>query len=359
MGLPLALVVVLAAAPPAARGADAPAIVWQAPAGCPGEAELRAQVDALLVGAPAGVGRDIAIDLRVEPLADGRWRLDASMRGPDLAGRRSLEAGRCAELVEAAALLTAIAVYPELAAAAEPLVPAAPSAVEPSPGSAAPPAVEPSTGPADPVPPAPESHVSSNMSATTSAESAPAAPPRPALRWPLALAAGPGFGAIPGVSPLLLKFSAGVRGRRWSVVLGQTFWLPRDLPAPADPAVGGRLWLWAAGLRACGIPGRGRLEFPLCGGVEAGVLTGRGIGELVSAQRVTSAWVALSAGPGLAVRLAPRLALTLGVDVLVMLAYPRLQIPGRGTVCCAAPVGALATAGLELRLGRTDPGQRF
>lgn len=345
----LALAGVLAAAPPGASDPRAPVLVWHAPTGCPGEPELRAQVDALLAGAPAGVGRNVTIELRVEPLPGGRWRLDAAMRGPGIEGRRSLEADRCHELAEAAALLSAIAVYPALASGP---ADAPPAAVVP----AAPPA------PRDPAPvmaPPPEAPAivsadSSDMPLKPPSTPAPAAwPPQ---RWPLAVAVGPGFGVLPGVSAVL-SASAGFGGRGWSVALRQTFWLPRDLPAPGDPTVGGRVWLWATGLRACGIPTLGRVELPLCAGVEAGVLTGSGTGDLQPARTVTSAWAAASAGPGLAVRVAPRLALTLGVDVLVVLAYPRLQIPGRGTVCCDARVGAIASAGLELRFGR-DP-QRF
>ncbi|HEY8377150.1 MAG TPA: hypothetical protein VIK91_11705, partial [Nannocystis sp.] len=199
------------------------------------------------------------------------------------------------------------------------------------------------------------SHDSSDMFQKTS----PPRPPARSLQFPLTFAVGPGLGAISRTAAVV-RLAVGVRRRNLGVVLGQSVWLPRDLPAPGDPGVGGRVWLWSTGLRACAHPGRGRLELPLCAGVEAGVLTGKGIGALIGARRVTSAWAAASLGPGALVRLTPRVAFTLGLDLLIILAYPRLQIPGRGTVCCAARLGALATAGLELRLGAVRrSGQRF
>lgn len=169
------------------------------------------------------------------------------------------------------------------------------------------------------------------------------------LKGTLGLGAGIGAGALPGVSALL-RAAFGLRGRRWAVVLTQSFWLPRDLPAAEDERVGGRMWLAATGLQGCGIVGKGRVEAPLCAGVAAGAMRGRGIGELAASYRATSAWAAATAGPSLHVRVAPRVALTLGAELLVMLTRVRFEVAQRGEVCCSAPVGATATAGVEVRL---------
>ncbi|MDC0723609.1 hypothetical protein [Nannocystis bainbridge] len=177
----------------------------------------------------------------------------------------------------------------------------------------------------------------------------PPARPQAARRATLGLGAGIGAGALPGVSALL-RAAVGLRGRRWSVAVTQSFWLPRDLPAAEDERVGGRMWLAATGLRGCGIVGKGRVEAPLCAGVEVGALRGQGIGDLATSYRATSVWAAATAGPGLHVRVAPRVALTFGADLLVLLTRPRFQVAGRGDVCCSAAVGATATAGVEVRL---------
>ena len=238
-------------------GGGAPAISWETPAGCPDEMEVRAQVDALLAGAPADAARDVQVHLRVDALPDGGWRLQVTMSEPGGAGRRSLDAASCGELAEAAALLTAIAMHPDLVPLATSgeatLVP--PVRPEPAP---APAIVAPvtATTPAKPVAPA--------VVATPAPEVSPAPTrPRRSLRWPLGVRAGVGLGAVPGVAALL-RLSTGVRGRRWGGELAQSFWLPRDFPAAGDARVGGELWLWAAGARGCGYAGPERVEVPLC-----------------------------------------------------------------------------------------------
>jgi hypothetical protein len=295
-----------------------------------------AQVDSLLAGGTAAHG-NVQVDLRVASVKDGHWRLDATIRGPHGAGQRSLDAADCRELADAAALIAAIALRPDLARA-PPAEPDAPVFVVPPPPGVVSAAAEPAV----------------DQPVRFSAPVADVAPPlvtrRPdPLRWPLGVRIGAGLGALPGVTAVL-RLSAGVRRRRWGVELTQSFWLPRDFPAGGDPHVGGKLWLWAAGLRGCGIAGPARVEVPLCAGIEAGTMVGRGIGDLAVVHDVTSAWVAASAGPGLRIRVARRLAVTLGIDLLVILGRPRLQVVGRGTVCCDAPVGMTASAGLEVRL---------
>ncbi|MCY1064481.1 hypothetical protein OV090_06900 [Nannocystis sp. RBIL2] len=370
------------------QGPVMPEVRWEAPPGCPDEASVKAQIAALLARAPARTGQAPQVNLRVEALPGGRWRLDATITSREGQGRRSLEGDRCEALAEAAALLTAIAAAPELQQAAGPLpeeapgssvqeapggpaanqaapggpasqdapkgpaagaeVPGSQAAVpEPAPGS---PAEAPETG----WPPGAEGELEPELpGAGTGRETRSGAPapirPRNPPKATLGLGAGIGAGALPGVSALL-RAAVGLRGRHWSVALTQSFWLPRDLPAAGDPDVGGRMWLAATGVQGCGIVGKGRVEAPLCAGVAAGVLRGRGIGDLAASYRATSAWAAATVGPSLHVRVAPRVALTLGAELLVMLTRVRFEVAQAGEVCCSAPVGATGTLGVEVRL---------
>jgi hypothetical protein len=347
----------LAPGPSPAAGPTMPEVRWEAPPGCPDEAWVRAQIAGLLARAPAGAGQAAQVNLRVEALPSGRWRLDATISSGAGQGRRSLEGDRCEALAEAAALLTAIAAVPELQQAAPPVQPVQ----EETPGTAVPPPVPPAPvqeeGPAGP--PAPEidaGELEPELPVPSATPPPPAETParaparrRPAPKATLGLSAGLGAGALPGVTGLL-RAAVGLRGRHWAVALTQSFWLPRDLPAAEDESVGGRMWLAATGLRGCGIVGKGRVEAPLCAGVEAGVLRGRGIGDLAASHRATSGWAAATVGPSLHVRVAPRVALTFGADLLVMLTRARFEIAGRGEVCCGAAVGATATAGVAVRL---------
>ena len=316
----------------------APEVVWQAPPGCPTEAAVRDRVAALLAGTEGIAGA--AVELQVEALADGRWRLHASLRGPSGDGERTLDADNCDALAEAAALLSALAAQPSLAGTVPP--PSATGTVPPPPvdrlQGEPPRAAEreppPAVGPAQEAAPAPRS-----PSAT-----------RPRARWGL-LAVGGGVAIGVLTTPMaVLRAAGGVRGRRWSVALTQTFWLPRDMPSAETGDIGGRMWLWAAGLRGCGIPVDGRVEVGLCGAVEAGAVTGRGIGALTQSVRQTSAWLALTGGPVVGIRLGARVRFTLGVDLLVVAVRPHFAVIGGGEVCCGARVGGRGLLGVELRL---------
>ena len=85
-------------------------VQWDAPAGCPDGAAVRARV-VRLVGEEAA--RKARLTARAAVRAEGgRWALELELAGETGAGRRSLSAGRCEELAGAAALVIAIAVDP-------------------------------------------------------------------------------------------------------------------------------------------------------------------------------------------------------------------------------------------------------
>lgn len=319
---------------------------WDAPAGCPDQAALERQVAALLAGHPAPADGGPRLAFRVERRGD-QWLLHGEITGPR-GGQRELGATSCAELVEAAALITAIAVDPSFA---DPTVVPAPPPTPASPAitGAEPPATLPGAPPiATREPPA----IVPRAPPATTVRDPPARPStRPGSRPGalLGVAGGLGLGALPAPAGLL-RISLGLRGRAWSVALQPELWLPRDGLVAGAPEVGGRFWLAAVGVRGCGILRAGRLEFPLCAAISVGAMSGRGIGELTAPRRQISPWVAASAGPGLRVPLTRRLGFTVAADLLVVLARPRFEVPGRGRACCDDPVGGQFTAGLDLRL---------
>jgi len=103
----------------------APAVdlTWDAPAGCPPQAELERQISTLLAGhAPADDRPRVAF--RVERRGP-QWLLHGEIHSAQASGRRDLGAATCAELVEAAALIVAIAVDPSFVPG-EPAVPPPP-----------------------------------------------------------------------------------------------------------------------------------------------------------------------------------------------------------------------------------------
>jgi len=297
---------------------------WDAPADCPQQAAIERQIAALRLDRPAPASPP-RVAFRVEPRGD-RWHLVGEISGTTNNGTRELSAATCAELAEAAVLITAIAIDPDPGAAA-PVVPApAPLVPPPTPATVA-------TVAREPAPPA-----------------APLAAPRPRPGATLGLAAGLGLAALTAPTGLL-RLALGLRGERWSLALTQDFWLPRSIDA-ASGAFGGRFWLWAAGLRGCGILRAGPVEVPLCATVAAGVMTGTGIGALSTATTRRSPWAAVAAGPGLRVPLGRRLGLVFAAELLAIVARPRFEITDRGVICCGATLGGQFTGGLEIALGR-------
>src|SRR5690606_16160482 len=112
--------------------------------------------------------------------------------------------------------------------------------------------------------------------------------------------------------------------------------------------VGGRLLLAAGAVRGCGVPRWRQLEFPVCGGVELGLM--RGVGRGVADPRpANDLWLALQLGPGLAWAPTRHLALTAGLDLLVALRRPGFHVAALPELARARPVGVRPMVGLEFR----------
>lgn len=308
-----------AAAPvEAAVPAAMPVVTWRAPPGCPTEGEVGALVVKALGGAPPE--RAVRAELLAEPLLGGRWRLHA--RGIAIA--ETITDG-CASLAEAAARAIAQAARPGATIAssdgAAAGVDAGPVVATPRPTSATSPVVTP---PPPKVPPARK-------------------------RWGLLqLAGGIGLGILR--SPFgVLRASGGVMGDKWSVGLTQVFYLPSEMRSPSDPSVGGKMWLWATGVRACAIPVRQVVEVNMCAGLEAGAVTGRGIGAVEVSRRQTAGWMALTGGVASGLLIGKRLVLTAGMDLVGVVVRPHFTVDGSGEVCCGT-LGLRALAGLQVRL---------
>jgi hypothetical protein len=106
--------------------------------------------------------------------------------------------------------------------------------------------------------------------------------------------------------------------------------------------------MWAIAARGCGVPRWGRLELPLCVGVEAGALEGDGVGATVRPQHARRPWVAVTAGPAIAFVPIPRLALLAGADIVVPAWRARFLV-GDELVHRPFAIGVRAGVGVELR----------
>lgn len=356
-------------------------VQWDAPAGCPDGAAVRARV-VRLVGEEAA--RKARLTARAAVRAEGgRWALELELAGETGAGKRSLSAGRCEELAGAAALVIAIAVDPRAVlagaevggpageatgeeAGAEDMagetgvVPEAPEAAD---GAGGAPGQDDVAGGAG-EPRAPGQGVSREGGSDDMAGGAGSAGPDevvpetgakgqvaargPGLRFGLRAAAGVGFARIlPGPSAAV-GLTLSLAGRGWRAELGGIYAPP---VVGGSTQIGGVFQLGAVELRGCPALRRGRFELPLCVGLQLGAMQGSGRGSgLTATYTARSLWLAATLGGALAWRPRERFGLWLQVDAIGALVRPSFVTVGGATVHEAARFGGQALAGVEVRL---------
>jgi hypothetical protein len=101
---------------------------WQAPAGCPSQAQLEKAVLSGRLDREAAPGRQVSAKVLVEQRADGTFRAVLTTRAPEGGGTRELEGESCDAIASASAVVLALALDPPT----EP-VPPPPTPVEPEP----------------------------------------------------------------------------------------------------------------------------------------------------------------------------------------------------------------------------------
>lgn len=305
-------------------------IEWNAPPECPAPAELRANVVQLLGGeltrepvrAHATVvheGQGYAAEL---VLAVGEQRSE-----------RRLEARGCAALADAVAVVVAVTVDPVQALAADEQV------AVPEPEPIAEPIAAQTVAPID-VPMIPSAPVSTT-----------AAPPK-RVRAPgvhVRVFGGVDYGATPKTTGAI-GGAIGLRGRWWRAEIDGSFAFARTAALPGMSEITARLSRWSIGARGCGVPTRGRVEVPLCAGIEAGQIVGRGTGATRAKDSAARPWIAAVVGPALAIAVVPRLAIVVGADAVVPLWRATFQI-GEQAVHRPQRIGVRGLVGVELRLG--------
>ena len=96
-----------------------------------------------------------------------------------------------------------------------------------------------------------------------------------------------------------------------------------------NPSVRGRYVGWGLGARGCWVGTASILEFPLCGGFEAGQIIGEGV-NLPVRDVARLPWFALVAGPALVVRPVRRFGVWIDPDAVVSLARARFETERSG-----------------------------
>lgn len=326
MGASLALLVTLADV----NGLE---LAWEAPPECGTRDEVQAAIETLL---EAGTTRTDAVVATGHVTArQGEYFLTLDLREGDHHQRRELSAVSCDELRHAAALIVAMTVDPRLGSAPR---------SEPSPAALPEP------------PPEPDSEAAATRPASPPPPDAPfvpsTAPPRPVRTPPwvgLGVSGGLGLGALPGPAGVA-SVSVVLGGRWWRAEFETGPWFPRTTTSPTRPSIGARVWAWGFALRACADPAWQRVSFPICGGIDAGPMLGRGRGTVRSIGG-TSAWAAATLDAGAVFWPIPRWGLSLRVRGHVALRRPQFAIEPSGEILhTASQVGGQVLAGVLVRL---------
>lgn len=246
---------------------------YRAPSGCPSEARLIEQVEALLqhpLESKVGV-RAVSVELDSAP---DLFQLHLGFSGGEQDLDRVLEDPDCAALIEAAALIIAIALDPE-----------AMGEVEPPPGRPRPPPIDGLLAPGIPF-------------------------EIPYPRLGLSVFGGLDLGR--GALGADLSVAGAILWSRLRFELQLLWALPRTV-------LGGELGLYAAQGRACiDLLGLGALELPLCPGLELGALERR-VGPAAVQREL---WVAATPSLSLVALLTGHLAIRLEAQGLVPLSAP-------------------------------------
>jgi hypothetical protein len=326
-----------------ARPSPVVELSWTAPAECPDREAVLAEI-VRLVGRPLGQDptRTLNASGRIDRRPDGGYRLELELLLEGSHARRELDARSCDTLLVPAAVMVAVAVDPPtpddttqpLAVPEAPPPPPQPlgDAEEPTPPRRIADARDPQ--PTDPIPPRP-----------TSAASGPRREPeRP--QAVLGVAGGMAIGVVPRVGASL-EGGVGVLLPRIRIELEGVHLFRRRVFGPlAD--TGGELRITAARPAACARLGGPRVEVPLCGGVELGVLRAEGFG--ISDPTIQRhSWLAILAASGLAVRLRPWLALRIRAGMALSLLRREFTLLGASVATTGVVDGRLGL-GLEVRL---------
>lgn len=286
-----------------ARADELAGLEWDAPPECPSESEVRSAVDQWLT-APAGELDLRAIHASARVRADpGGFRLELTFESKSGTGHETLVAPKCETLADIVALKVALAADPVGA-------------------------LETAAGPPD------EPH----RAKTKRREHA----------YGLRITGGAGFGPLPGAGPAAaLVGSVHFRGAR--IELGAGYWFPESAHYESLPSVGADFTLVAGMVRGCAAPRLGAVELPICGGLEAGDLRGKGFG-VPTVEAADRPWIALVFGPAIAIPVADPVFLWLEGDAVLGLIRPSGYGVRNLETLYAPEIGAARVwAGLEVR----------
>lgn len=289
-------------------------LTWQAPAQCPDEAAVNAQIDAFLEGS---VVPEEEVRADVEVIRERtEWvaTLQLSIGGDSEV--RELRDPACDLVATASAFVIAAAVAPEFPVRDE----------------------------AKPYPVSEDQTAPTNVASPQSTADPVAEPSSRGVRGFARLVAALDLGSLarPAVGP---RLSAGLDWGRWRLEFPATL-LPAGRASTGSGSVATTLWI--VGARGCRAFGTEPVEVPLCVGVEAGRFVARGRG-FDDASTARAPWVAPTLDCGLRWTFLDPFGLNLAAGVVVPAHRPRFDVEGFGLAHRSNAAAFRAELGFEVR----------
>jgi hypothetical protein len=277
------------------------AIVWNAPAECPGLDALKGEVRRV-AGPVSPPSEPLSAEATVRRGPGTSWQLTLTTRAGARAGERRLAGADCGELMHAAALVMALMINPQASIVPEP--------------------------PPPPTPP-------------------PLPPPIAERRYAAGADVVVGSGALPGIAPGIgLRFAAAAGAL--SAELRASIWASRSTESSSAPGTGGSFNLVDGAIAGCARARRARRLSPgVCVGASIVRLHGTGYG--ITDPGADAAWWSVAfAEANLRIRLTPSNAVRLAAQGLVPLGRPTFALGGVGQVFEPASFWLRGTLGWEL-----------
>jgi hypothetical protein len=266
---------------------------WEAPSGCPGRDAVLDRTRALTAhtatpGEPIRASGVVTAH-RDEARTTTVWRLTLETTQRSNTWQRSVEAESCQELMEAGALILALAIDPNLASAAS--EPAKPEATPETPGNT-------SARPAKPPTSARRSRSTPSSAFVRSSERSSGAP-QSALELDFSVDASVlgDIGSLPRPA-LGLEGAIGVAAGRLRLQATATLVPEARAVVARDPERGGDIGLWAFGARGAYVVPWKPVGVEGLVGFELGRIRGQGFGGTAWNTTRTSGWAAGRAGVG-------------------------------------------------------------
>ena len=345
-----------------ARAEPAPAfsLRWQAPNGCPQQAEVRDRIRAL-TGTIGSTGTVLQAQGTITQTDHTHFHLKLVTRAGSLVGERNLDASSCENLTGAAAVSLAL-----LLRSPEPLSEgdlggrqAGDTATNPAPtssstqtaGSASTNATTPQAAADANAREQTEARTSNDSSASEAAanefiQRPIAASPRGwrvLAQVPLATLS---FGPLPQ-SSWGVAFAGGAAFESWRLVLGGSAWLRQSMTSEQAPGYGADVDRLTGTFKACRALQQGAFEVAPCLVLSLEHISARGTGAGVTARAQQATWLAVGAGAQGRLYLASWLSLLVGVDAQLETSRPLLSIDGVGDLGQLGPAAFSATVGPE------------